>query len=651
MKFRRTTASLAVVLSGALMLGACTSGTETETPGTDDTTAATTETTDETTPAEGGETTAAEPGEGGAASCLQDVGITETQDGDVRFTAGPGDWSGYNSITSKTYSTYNSAVAAHMFSSFVYFGTDGTICDNTDFGTYEVLSEDPLEIKYTISDEAVWSDGTPVTINDYLMDWAAQNPEFLVPGYATGENPDAAPIFDHVSASFAQYVPAGPQGEVGSKEFTVTYSDPYPDYKLVIGSALPAHVIAQQAGLEPDALAQAVLDRDAETVKSTADFWNTGWAYNPGELPADMGTVPSSGPYKLKADGWTAGQSITLEANDQYWGTPAGTRNLVFRFLDDAQQVQALQNGDVQAVEPQGTVDMMGQLEAIGDAVNVESVSSLTWEHLDFNFRPAGQVPVLDDEGNETGETRDYAGSVFADDQGGIALRQAFAYCVPRQQIVDQLIKPLNPDAVVMNAREVFPFQDQYQEVVDAAYGGEYDEVDIEKSKELIAEAGIATPIDVRIGYRSGNQRRADIVASIAASCKDAGFNVIDANAADFFEVALPNGDYEVALFAWAGSGQIASGQNIYASNRPQNYGQYSNADVDAAWEKLATTLDESVQLEATKEIEKLLWDTLYGIPVFAHPKTVASDANMTNVRATATQDGISWNAPQWQNS
>ena len=635
MKFRRSTASLALVLSGALLLGACTSPDETETPATGgETTAAETTpaTTDETTPAEptdeGTETT--DPGAGGdvAAGCLQDVGITETQAGDVRFTAGPGDWNGYNSITSRTYSTYNSAVAAHMFSSFVYFGTDGTICDNTDFGTYEILSEDPLEIKYTISDEATWSDGTPITINDYLMDWASQNPEFLVPGYATGENPDAEAVFDHVSASFAQYVPEGPQGEVGSKEFTVTYSDPYPDFRLVIGSALPAHVIAQQSGLEPDALAQAVIDRDAETVKSAAEFWNNGWMYNPGELPTDMSTVPSAGPYKLKEGGWTAGQYITLEANPEYWGTPAGTENLVFRFLDDAVQIQSLENGDIQAAEPQATVDTLGQLEALGDAVNVESIDSLTWEHLDFNFREQ---------------------SVFSDAQGGIELRQAFAHCVPRQQIVDQLVKPINPDAVIMNAREVFPFQDNYEDVLGASYEGQYDEVDIEAAQALIAEAGVETPVEVRIGYRAGNQRRTDIVAAIAASCNQAGFNVTDTNSATFFDTELPNGDYELALFAWAGSGQIASGQNIYASGRPQNYGEYSNADVDAAWSKLATTLDESVQLEATKEIEKLLWDTLYGIPLFAHPKTAAWDAELSNVRPTTTQDGISWNAPQWQ--
>lgn len=610
MRFRKTSAGIGLALSAALLLGACTS------PGSDDTSSQT----PAPSASNGG-------GAGDGSTCLQDVGITATKDGSVSYTGGPGEWNGYNSLKSSTYSTYNSAISAHMFAGFTYFGTDGTICDNKDLGTYEVTSEDPLTVKYTISDKAVWSDGTPVTSNDWLLDWAAQNPEFIAPGYADGKDPNAKAVFDHVSSSFAQYVPDGPKTEPGSKEFTLVYKEKYPDYKLMVTGVLPEHVAAKKAGLDPDALAKAILDKDAATVKKVADFWNNGWTFQGGQLP-DMSEVPSSGPYKIKAGGWQAGNSVTLEANDKYWGTPAGTKNLIFRFIEDAQMSQALQNGDVQVIAPQPTVDTLGQLEAIGSSVKVNTNDTLTWEHLDFNFR--------DD-------------NVFSDKKGGLKLRQAFAYCVPRQAIVDNLIKPINADAKVMNAREVFPFQEpKYDEVVSASYNGEYDKVDIEKAKALVAESGVATPVKVRLGYRAGNQRRADEVAQIAASCKDAGFDVVDSNSATFFDKEIVNGDYEVALFAWAGSGQIASGQNIYATNKGQNYGKYSNAKVDDAWSKLASTLDPKAQLEQTKVIEKELWDTLYGIPLFAHPGLSASASNVQNVIPTSTQDQVVWNAPQW---
>ena len=618
MKFRRTTAVIGLALSSALLLGACTSPEE-EPGGT----------TEPTTGTAGPTDTAAPPTESGPAGCLQDVGITASKDGEVKFTAGPGDWSSYNGLTSATYSTYNSAIGDQMISSFTYFGTDGTICENKDFGTMEVLSEDPLEIKYTINDAAVWSDGTPVTINDYLLDWAAQNPEFVAPGYVNGKDKKAEPVFDHVSSSFAEFIPDGPQGDIGGKSFTVKYTSPNPDWRINISGTMPAHIVAKKIGLEPDALAQAIVDRDADTVKKAAEFWNTGWTLNPGELPAAE-DIPSNGPYKVKQGGWQKGNALTLEANDKWWGNPPGTKNLIFRFIDDAGQVQALQNGDVQAIAPQATVDTVGQLEAIGPAVTVHQYSTLTWEHLDFNFRDK---------------------SAFSDANGGLKLREAFAYCVPRQQIVDTLIKPIAPDTVVMNAREVFPFQENYQAVVDAAYDGRFDQVDIEKAKAAVAESGIKTPIDVRLGYRAGNQRRADTVAAIAASCKDAGFNVIDSNAADFFEKALPNGDYEVALFAWAGSGQITSGQNTYATKKGQNYGKFTNEAVDAAWNTLVSTLDPNVHLEQTKIIERELWDNLFGIPLYAHPGIAGSDSKMLNVRPTAAQSGLSWNSPQWVNS
>ena len=612
MKFRGTKAALAALLGGALLLGACTSGEDTGTTASNESS--------NVNPSAGG-------GGDSANVCLRDVGITATAEGQVIYSPGPGQWSGYNNLTSGTYSTYNSVVADQMFTNFWYFGTDGTICEDKSFGTFEKVNDDPLEVKYTISEDAKWSDGTPITINDFLMGWVTQNPEFLVPGLASGANPEAVAVFNHTSSTFAERVPDGPQGTVNSKEFTLKYESTYPDYKIIVDPPQPSHVVAKQAGLEPEAFAQAILDKDAATVAKAADFWNTGWVFEPGQLPAEE-LIPSSGPYKVKQGGWQD-TTLTLEANDQYWGTPAATRNLVFSYVDDAQMAQSLQNGDLNVIDPQPTVDTRAQLEALGSGVTVETYSKMTWEHLDFNFRDS---------------------NVFSDAQGGKALREAFAYCVPRETIVNNLIKPIFNEAVVMNAREVFPFQtDEYADVTSASYDGRYDQVNLEKAKELVAQSGVPTPIDVRLGYKAGNQRRQETVAAIAASCKDAGFNVIDSASSEFFSKEVVNGDYEVALFAWSSSGQIASGENIQATGKPQNYGQYSSAVVDEAWGKLADTLDRGQQVEQIKIIEKQLWDDLFNIPLYAHPGLSAWDNTVSNVRTTATQSQVSWNASQWK--
>ena len=546
---------------------------------------------------------------------MADLGDVKTQDGSIAYSVGADDFLSYNGLQSNTYTTYNSAVADRMFSSFWYFGTDGSIIPNEDFGTYEKTSDDPLTVKYTISDDAKWSDGTPVTAGDFIVHWAANNDTVKAEGSET-------PLFDSISFEQGKYIPEAPEGEADGKEFTVTYPEPYADWEILISTALPAHIVAKEAGMSFEELVTAAKEKDVEALTPAAEFWNDGWDFSPGELP-DASLVPSMGPYKFKDGGWHAGQSITLEANPEYWGTPPATKELVLRFADPKTHVQALQNGDLDVIEPQATVDTLQQLEGLGDDVNVQTGDQLTWEHVDYN----------------RGE-----GSVFADSP---ELREAFALCLPRQQIVDNLIKPIYADAQVMNLREVFPFQDKYQEVMDAAYPKEMDQPDIEKAKELVEKSGVSEPT-VRLGYQAGNQRRTETVALIKSSCDQAGFDVQDANSPVFFKEVMPAGDYDAALYAWAGSGQKASGANIYQSDGAQNQQSYNNPEVDAAWDKLATSLDENEQLEQVKTIEKLLWEDFQAIPLYAHPGLVGHKADVANVRDTAAQSGALWNVEQW---
>ncbi|MFC7400713.1 ABC transporter family substrate-binding protein [Citricoccus sp. GCM10030269] len=605
MKYTKLSAAAALLASSALVMTACAPGGPAE---ENESGNASEGGNGETITGEAGQKLTAEPADTG----LADLGDIETQDGSISYSVGEDEFISYNSMTPETYSTYNSAVTERIISQFAYFGTDGEIYQNEEYGTYEKISDDPLQVKYTLNEDAVWSDGTPVTAADYILKWAAENPRIT--------NADGDPLFNAISQEYGSRVPEAPEGEADGKEFTITFDEPYADWPILLDTAQPAHVVAEQSGMGMDEMIEAIRNEDSEALAPAAEFWNTGWNTSPGTLP-DEEIAPSNGPYKFKS--WEPGQSITLEANDQYWGTPPATQELVIRFAAADTHVQALENGDLDVVEPQATVDTLEQLKGLGDQVVVQQGSQLTWEHLDFNFMD---------------------GSLFADSP---ELREAFALCVPRQQIVDNLIKPLDPEATVLNAREVFPFQDSYQEVVEASYDGRYDEVDLDRASQLVEESG-ADDLTVRIGYSSPNPRRSETVSMIKSSCDEAGFDVVDAGHADFFGVVQPQGDWEVALFAWAGSGQIASGRNIYHSDGPQNYGEFSSEDVDAAWDTLASSVDPEVHAEQTKKIEKLLWDELFGIPLYTHPGVVAHSADIANVRQTSTQSGAVWNAQQW---
>lgn len=596
---------MAIAAAGALALTACTSdsGSDSGSDGADSS----------------GDSGSSSGSAAGPAKV--DMGDVTTNDDTIYYSAGEQEWEAYNADTSATNSTYNAVVMDQILENFVYFGTDGSIQQNEDFGSYEVTSEDPFTVEYTIADDAAWSDGTPITSNDFLLQWASSNPEAL------GIAGDDA-IFDPVSDSFGVYVPEGPETEVDSKTFTLSYPTPYPDWEILLTAPHPSHIVESEAGMEAGELAQAILDKDGAALGDAAEFWNDGWIFGDKTLP-DPALTPSSGPYTLDGATWNSPESLTLVPNESYYGTAAATGELVFRFVAPEAQVQALQNGDLNVVEPQATVDTVQQIEAMGDQFTLEVGDTLTWEHLDFNFAD---------------------GTTFAEDEGGLAAREAFAMCVPRQQIIDNLIAPINEEAVVMNARETFPFYDNYEDIVSASYDGRYDEVDIEGAAAKLEESGLSTPVDVRIGYSAPNQRRSDEVAAITSSCNEAGFNILDEGDPDFFSAGGPleTANYDVALFAWAGSGQKASGEPIYSTGGGQNFGNYSNEEVDAAWDTLSASSDEDVALEQVKIIEKLLWDDLYGIPVFAHPGVVAFDSSISNVIFNSTQTGIPWNAEQW---
>mgnify|MGYP007046011306 CR=1 FL=1 len=83
MKFRRTSAGLGLVLSGALLLGACTSpdAGESQTP--------TNNTTESGSAQPSAAPSASGDAAGGAPSSMHDVGITETKDAHISYTAAP----------------------------------------------------------------------------------------------------------------------------------------------------------------------------------------------------------------------------------------------------------------------------------------------------------------------------------------------------------------------------------------------------------------------------------------------------------------------------------------------------------------------------------------------------------------------------------
>jgi peptide/nickel transport system substrate-binding protein len=512
------------------------------------------------------------------------------------------EFSSYNQDTADGHASANAVVVNPVIGGFWAFKPDGSIQPDTNFGTYQKVSDNPLTVKYSINPKAVWSDGVPVECDDMVLDWMAQsglNKAFLPAG----------------TAGYEQMNP--PQCKAGDKDVTITYKTPFADWNAMFGQGeiVPAHIVEKQAGMTKKFVDYAKTPTSPD-LKKAIDFWNKGWALNPGQLKKDI--MPSSGPYMI--DNWSAGQSLTLKANPKYWGTPPKTGTIVLRYIAGNQMAQALQNGEAQIMDPQPQTDIVNQLKGMGNQVNFTTGEQFSWEHIDFNFK---------------GEFKDKN------------LREAFAKCIPRQQIVDNLIKPQNAEAKILEARWQYSFQPGYNELAQTG-GQKYDAVDIAGAKQLLGGKTVTVKVGWRKDPQALNKRRVDTLALIQASCKQAGFNVVDAGTPTFFQKEWPAGQWDVAMFAWQGSPLVSGNAGIYNTGGGQNPQGYSNPQVDKLITQLFQTTDTNAQIGLEKQIETILWTDLFNVPLFTFPAVYAATKNVQGVVYNPTQADVIWNAGDW---
>ncbi len=565
---------------------------------------------------------------GGTAETPASQGATENLASTINIAISQSP-TGYNGNTAATNSVYNTYVDNLTSSGFAAFTAAGVLEPNTDFGTYEKTSDDPLTIKYTINEDAVWSDGTPIDYDDALLTWAS-----LSGTHPGGEkDPDTGAESDLFQAASTNGFALMDmiEGEPGAKEFEAVFSEPYADWEalLTAGTFMPAHIAAEQAGLSTDgdgaALVDAIKNDDRAALAPVAEFWNSGWDYEV-DLPTlpDTAILPSSGPYKL--DNAVNG-TLTLVKNDQYWGEErAGkTDTLVFKTVVDEEAVQALQNGDIDAMDPSSpSVDTKAALEQIGETVTVDTGTSLTFSHIDLDQR---------------------AGAVFED----LKVRQAFNLCVPRADMVDKFVTPINPEGTVMNLREYQPGQPDYEKVLEGAPAAQSDGVaDVEGAKALLAEAGKTEPVKVSLMFASTSQLRADMVALVKDSCDKAGFEIIPQPEAEWSAKLSQPGAWDAVLFGWSGSGLVAAAESIYVSNGEQNFGGYADEDVDRLWSEIVTSTDESKVVPLKTELEQRLAETQYNVVLYANADIIGYSSKLQGVEINPTQTGITWNAYSW---
>ncbi|MBA2553603.1 MAG: hypothetical protein H0V10_07905, partial [Geodermatophilaceae bacterium] len=208
-------------------------------------------------------------------------------------------------------------------------------------------------VTYEINEDAVWSDGTPITAADFEYTWRLQR----------SVDPAEGGCPDLVGSTGYEQIESVEPGD-SDKTAVVTFSSPYPDWQILF-QLYPAHLM--DAG--DDAANCAVVTK--------------GWPVAEG-LPSDF----SGGPWQLKSENIDAGaQVLTLTPNEMWWGEGPLLESMVYQTIggESAVQVAGLESGDVQLVSPQPQLDLVDQIKGLEPNVVSQTTFGLQFEHFDFN--------------------------------------------------------------------------------------------------------------------------------------------------------------------------------------------------------------------------------------------------------------------------
>jgi peptide/nickel transport system substrate-binding protein len=261
----------------------------------------------------------------------------------------------------------------------------------TDNGGVTVNDDGTMTVSYTIKDEAVWDDGTPISGDDF---------QFTLDTILNPDNQAFTQIYEDIVST-----------EVGPKTFTYTLAAPTVQYELIFGTIVPKHAV--------------------EGTDFLNDWNDTMW--------------PSAGPFVF--DTWQKGEFLTVVRNENYWKTDAETGqqlpfldSVTHRFIPETESlINAFRAREIDIMNPPPATEAIEALQALEpEGAVVEVLSGQIWEHLNFQFGPGR----LERNENSPNESLNYRKCVAHAIDKNLIVDEILAGQV---EPLDSYIEPFNP--------------------------------------------------------------------------------------------------------------------------------------------------------------------------------------------------------------
>ncbi len=212
-------------------------------------------------------------------------------------------------------------------------------------GGVQINADGTMTVRYRIKDAATWSDGVPVSGDDFQFTLDA------IQALGAG-NAGTAGRRD-IPGDYARIV----DSEAGPKTFEFTMAEPTMAYERLFAYVAPEHAVAGT---------------------DIVDDWPA----------ADW---PAAGPFVL--DTYVPGEAVRFVRNEAYWKTDPTTGDnlphldgVTLRFLPDVGDlVGAIIDGEVDVISPPVFTEIVDTFSAVG-SIEVQDVAGAFWEHVGFHY-------------------------------------------------------------------------------------------------------------------------------------------------------------------------------------------------------------------------------------------------------------------------
>lgn len=473
-------------------------------------------------------------------------------------------------------------------------GTDAGVTLNEQFlKSAGIISQDPMVVEYVIRDEAVWSDGTPITAADFEYTQQVQDP---------------AACADCQAAFTQGYdLVSGIEADNNGKAVRITFEKPFAPWGTLFPYILPAHVAATYGDL--------------------ATSFNVGFAEN-------VPTI-SGGPYVVES--YEDGVVTTLVKNPAWYGNPAHLDTIRFRYITTVgEQITALQNGEIGAVYGGATLDTIEQVNQMF-GVTTEVGPTLTYYH--FSLKATGEPMselLLRQAIAKVLDIADMTHRTVGQYVENAAPMTSSAY-IPGQTVGGQPAVQDNTGATGVGTGDV-------EGAIALLEAAGYKIVD----GKLNTPAG-APLRDLEILTYSVDPIRVQLAELAQSQLAKIGITAtIDAADRSRYTPDAKAGNFDIYTTATALDLGALSLAQWYQTDAARNYFGYSSETVDRLVDEISVTLDDAKTVELTNELDRALLADGVVVPLFPITNMAVFADSYANIFVNPSKYGTTMNIEEW---